>query len=142
MRAPVYRNIEGRNTFLGLAFPGEALAVLSAFWLLLTTFPPRYAVPLGIGIYAVVRLAGRRRAPKYLQHWLVLAFRRRFGAGRLSAAARAPAPNFPFAPNDCRDVPPRPGELRDVPERTSGPSNGVNTRPARSASATPEEGEA
>jgi hypothetical protein len=115
MRAPVYRNIEGRNTFLGLAFPGEALAVLSAFWLLLSTFPPRYAVPLAIAIYAVVRLAGRRRAPKYLQHWLVLAFRRRFGAGRLSAIARAPSPRFPFAPHECRDVPPRPGAIADVP---------------------------
>jgi hypothetical protein len=111
MRAPVYRNIEGRNTFLGLAFPGEALAVLSAFWLLLTTFQPRVALPLGVAIYAAVRLAGRRRAPKYLQHWLIWHFRRRFGGGRLCAVARAVTPRFPFARYHCRDVPAPTGSL-------------------------------
>jgi len=101
--APVYRNIEAGQSFLGLAFPGEALALLSALWLLLSTLPPRYAVPLGIGLYALIRLAGRRAAPKYFQHWLIRAARRRFANGRLSAVARAPAPRFPFAPYSHRE---------------------------------------
>ena len=33
MRAPVYRNLDSRSTFLGLAFPTEWMFVLGAGWL-------------------------------------------------------------------------------------------------------------
>jgi hypothetical protein len=103
MRAPVFRNIEGKNTFLGLAFPGEALGVLAAFWLLLATLPPRFALPVGIALYLAIRLMGRGRPPKHVQSWIVWQLRRRLSGGRLSAAARARAPRFPFADYASRD---------------------------------------
>jgi hypothetical protein len=97
VRAPVYRNIDGKNTFLGLAFPGEALGVLAAFWLLLATLPPKFALPVGVGLYLAIRLLGRGKPPKHLQSWLTWRLRRHLAKGRLCAVARAKAPRFPFA---------------------------------------------
>lgn len=104
MRAPVYRNIEQRNTFLGLAFPGELLVVLSVFWCGVLFLSPGLAVLITAGAYAVLRIAGYGRPPMFLQHFLLWQVRRAVSGGRLSAAARARrAPRFPFAVYDCRD---------------------------------------
>lgn len=114
MRAPVYRNIEAENTFLGLAFPTELLLVLFAYWLYLQTLPAWVGILMGVLTYALVRAVGRRRGPMFLQHWLVFTVRQRWTGGRLSAAARARCPRFPYAEYEWRDQP-----LRTVNGRQS-----------------------
>ncbi len=107
MRAPIYRNIEARNTLLGLAFPSEVLVVLSAFWVSMLLLPPGTALLCGIGAYAGVRLLAYGRAPLFLQHGMLFLFRRGYARGRLSAAARMRTPRFPHAAYVCRDLPRR-----------------------------------
>ncbi len=107
MRAPVYRNIEARNTLLGLAFPSEVLVVLSGFWVAMLLLPPGSALLASAAVYAGVRLASYGRAPLFLQHYLAWQFRRLYALGRISAASRTRAPRFPFAPCLSRDVPRR-----------------------------------
>ncbi len=104
MRAPVYRNIEAQNTFAGLAFPSEVLVVLGTFWVSMAVLSPGVALLCTVGVYVLLRVQGYGKAPLFLQHWLSFQARRRVGGGVLSAAARSPAPRFPFAPYRCRDV--------------------------------------
>ena len=59
MRASVYRNLDGQSTLLGLAFPGEALFVLTAFFALMATLPAGGAGPRG----AARDVARGRRGP-------------------------------------------------------------------------------
>jgi hypothetical protein len=105
MRAPVYRNIEAQNTFAGLAFPTEVIVVLATFWVAIAVSTPGLALLSTLGAYAGIRIVGYGKAPLFLQHWLAFTARRFAAAGVLSAAARAPAPRFPFAPYLCRDAP-------------------------------------
>ena len=105
MRAPIYRNIESQNTFLGLAFPTEVIVVLAAFWVSMATLPPGGALLATLGVYVALRVVGYGRAPLFLQHWVAFKGRRAISGGVLSAAARSPAPKVPFAPYLYRDVP-------------------------------------
>lgn len=107
MRAPVYRNIEARNTFLGLAFPIEAALFLGGCVLFIQCLAPGLALVANVGLYVGIRLLGYGRPPLFLQHVLQWRFRQLLCGGRLSAAARSRCPRFPHAPYDSRDVPPR-----------------------------------
>lgn len=103
MRAPVYRNLDSRSTFLGLVFPTEWMAVLGAGWLGTALGAPNVGAAAGLAIYLVIRIAGYGRPEGHLQHWVAWRLRQRMAAGRLTAAARAPLPRFPFGPYDWRD---------------------------------------
>ncbi len=102
MRAPVYRNIETPNTLLGLSFPFEVVFLLFVFYA---------TVRISIGVcagataatYVGLRVMGYGRAPGFLQHWASWKLRQLCTGGLLSAAARARAPRFPYAPYQCRD---------------------------------------
>jgi hypothetical protein len=98
MRAPVYRNIEEATTFLGLTFPLEVVLVFAAWLGCLATLPAGKALLGMAATYAAVRFAGQGRPPGFVQHWVNWQLRRLLSGGHLSAAARAPAPRFPFAP--------------------------------------------
>lgn len=103
MRAPVYRNLDARSTFLGLAFPAEWMAVLGAGWLGTAVGAPNVGAGAGLGIYLVLRIAGYGKPEGYLQHWLLWRLRQARGRGRLSAAARAPVPRFPHGEYEWRE---------------------------------------
>jgi hypothetical protein len=111
MRAPVYRNIETQNTLAGLSFPTEVLVVLGAFWGSMVALPPGLALLTTGAVYAAIRVVGYGRAPFFLQHFVAFQARRIAAGGTLSAAARSPAPKFPFAVYVGRDLPKR-GECR------------------------------
>ena len=108
MRAPVYRNLDSRSTFLGLVFPTEWIVVLGAGWVGTAVGAPNAGGGVALAIYVVIRFAGYGRPEGYLQHWVTWHVRNRRTAGRLSAAARAPAPRYPFGGYEWRD-PVRPG---------------------------------
>ena len=105
MYAPVYRNLDAPNTFLGLAFPMEWLAVLGAGWAGTVLGAPNVGGGAALAIYLVLRLAGRGQAEGHLQQWLLWRMRQAQSGGRLSAAARARTPRFPFGPYEWRDAP-------------------------------------
>ena len=98
MRAPAYRNLESRDSFMGLAFPFEVL-----FWLAGVTALVYFVVSvLGVlagsaALYVAIRLSSAGRPRYFLRHLLLFHLRRRFAGGRLSAAARSRAPRLPFA---------------------------------------------
>jgi hypothetical protein len=103
MHAPVYRNLDARSTFLGLAFPTEWMFVLGAGWLGTAFGAPNVGAAVGLAIYVVLRIAAHGRPEGHLQHWLMWKLRHARTGGRLSAAARAPVPRFPFASYEWRD---------------------------------------
>jgi hypothetical protein len=103
MFAPVYRHLDAPSTFLGLAFPMEWLAVLGAGWVGTALGAPNVGAAAALGIYLVIRIAGHGRAEGHLQHWLQWRVRQAVSVGRLSAAARARSPRFPFGPYLWRD---------------------------------------
>lgn len=105
MRAPVYRNLESRSTFLGLVFPTEWMGVLGAGWFGTLLGAPNVGAGAGFAIYLVLRIAGYGRPEGHLQHWLMWRVRQARSAGRLSAAARSPAARFPFGEYAWRDGP-------------------------------------
>ncbi len=107
MRAPVYRNLDARSTFLGLAFPTEWMGVLLAGWLGTMLGAPNVGAGAGLALYLVLRIAGYGRPDGHLQHWLLWTMRRVRARGRLSAAARAPVPRFPFGGYEWQDAGPR-----------------------------------
>ena len=108
MRAPVFRNIETRNTLLGLTFPFEVVFVLVVFYATVRV-SPLACVATTIVAYVAVRVVNYGRAPGFLQHWTVWQVRQARTAGLLSAAARARCPRFPFARHHFRDRTPRRG---------------------------------
>ena len=98
MRAPVYRSIEGTNTFLGLAFPSEVLVVLVVFWMGFLLAPPGPALLATLGTGVALRLGSIGRPPQFFAHLLLFHFRRLRSSGRFTAGARAALqPRFPFA---------------------------------------------
>lgn len=103
MRAPVFRNIETRNTLLGLTFPFEVVFVLVVFYATVRVSPLACAATTAVA-YVAVRVVNYGRAPGFLQHWVVWQVRQARTAGLLSAAARAGCPRFPFAPHRFRDA--------------------------------------
>jgi len=103
VRAPVFRNIESRNTLLGLTFPFEVAFVLVIFYATIRVSPLTCSMAT-FAAYIAVRVVNHGRAPGFLQHWVVWEVRQLRSGGLLSAAARARAPRFPFAPHQYRDV--------------------------------------
>jgi hypothetical protein len=107
MRAPVYRFVDARNTFFGLAFPGEVVVFLCVVWpSLLALAPSIAAVAIGAA-YLAIRLLNRGRPDGFLQHWAWWRVRQLVASGSLSASARSRTAHFPLSPSEHRDVPPR-----------------------------------
>jgi hypothetical protein len=98
----VFRNIETRNTLLGLAFPFEVVFVLLVFYATVRISAGACAVTT-VATYVAVRVVGYGRAPGFLQHWTIWRLRQGRTRGLLTAAARARCPRFPFAPHRYRD---------------------------------------
>jgi len=92
MRAPVYRNIESKTSFLGIGLQ-EALFVMSVCLVLLMVMRRHELNAVGITalLYAVLRLVNSGRAPAFAQHWF---------------AFHSRAPRFPYAIYESRDVQP------------------------------------
>lgn len=107
MRAPVYRNIEGQNTLLGLAFPFELLAFLGGCVAFIQFCHPLVAVLAAPVFYVLIRVASHGRPPMFFQHWLAWTLRQAIAKGRISAAARSSAPRFPYGPYQVRDLGPK-----------------------------------
>ncbi|RKG67471.1 hypothetical protein [Corallococcus terminator] len=95
MRAPVYRDVEVRETILGLAFPSEALVVLGFTYLPLAVLDSALgSLAALVASYIGIRALTYGRPPQYLQH-LVAFHVRRLSGGRISAANRARHKAFP-----------------------------------------------
>jgi uncharacterized membrane protein YjdF len=107
VRAPVYRNIESKTSFLGIGLQ-EALFVMSVCLVLLMVMRRHEMNAVGITalLYAVLRLVNSGRAPSFAQHWFAFHVRRWLGGGFFSAAARSRAPRFAYAIYESRDVQP------------------------------------
>jgi hypothetical protein len=103
VRAPVYRNLDTRSAFLGLAFPTEWMGVLAAGWLGTALGAPNVGAAAAAGLYLVLRVAGYGRPEGHLQHWLAWRIRQARSRGRLSASARSLSPRFPHGPYEWRD---------------------------------------
>jgi len=103
--APVYRHLDAPSTFLGLAFPMEWLAVLGAGWAGTALGAPNVGAGAAFGIFIIIRVAARGRPEGHLQHWLQWRVRQAQAGGRLSSAARARSPRFPFGPYLWREQP-------------------------------------
>jgi len=95
-RAPVYRNLDSPSALLGLAFPAEWLAVLTTGWAGTAAGAPNIGAAVALGTYLALRIAGHGRPEGFLRHALLWSARQVLGGGWHSAAARAPAPRFPF----------------------------------------------
>lgn len=107
MRAPVYRNIEAKNTLLGLSFPTEVFAVSGVYWLAIVTAGPAMSLVATAAATVAIRVIGYGRAPQFIQHYLSFMGRRLMAGGRLSTVARVKTPRFPHAPHVARDLPRR-----------------------------------
>ncbi len=107
MRAPVYRHLDATARFAGLTFPVEWMMVLGV-----AVVPAELGAPgagiLGAAIlYVFLRVATYGRPEHHIQDYGIWLVRKLVYRGRLSAAARAPAPRFPFAKYQLRDAPRR-----------------------------------
>jgi hypothetical protein len=105
VRAPVYRHLDARSTFLGLAFPMEWLAVLAAGWLGTALHAPNLGALFALAIYLGLRLLGHGFPEGHLAHTVQWHLRQFVSEGRLSAVARARRPRFPFGPYEWRERP-------------------------------------
>ena len=112
MRAPVYRHLDTKASFLGLSFPAEWALVLSLVALGSVVDRPFIGMLGAVGMYAFLRLASYGRPESFLQHWVLFRIRAAYSHGRFSGAARADIPRFPFGPFLSRDVPRRQPEPR------------------------------
>src|SRR5260370_39516370 len=97
MRAPVFRNIETRNTLLGLTFPFEVVFVLVVFYATVRVSPLACAATT-LAAYVAVRVVNYGRAPGFLHHWGVWQARRGPPPRLLRARAPARCPPLPLAP--------------------------------------------
>src|SRR5262249_38318513 len=107
MRAPVYRNIEATSTVLGLAFPTEALVMMTLGSAAVLLLHPLLSAITTLSAYTSIRLINRGRAPAFVQHFIAWKIRQLRARGNLSAAARARCPKFPFGPYEFRDAHPK-----------------------------------
>lgn len=105
MRATVFRNLDSTQTLLGLAFPGEVLILLGAFYPAMFLLPASWAVAELVVTYVLLRVVGHRRPPLFLQHWAAYQARQAQSGGRFAAGARArQVPRFPAGPYLVREV--------------------------------------
>ncbi len=105
MRAPVYRHLDTKATFLGLVFPAEWALVLCLVALGSVADRPFVGAFAGAGTYVVLRLVAYGRPEHFLQHRILFQIRAWYSGGRFSGAARATIPRFPFGRYQSRDVP-------------------------------------
>lgn len=137
-RAPVYRNLEAEQTVLGLAFPSELVLYMAYAWGVMLTLSGGLQVLMLLAGYVALRLVTYGKPPLFIQHWVNWKARQWSAQGVVSAAARSPAPLFPFAPHVFRDVPPvgLPVHFTNtpsLPERPSAPGHPLTQRLARLA---------
>ena len=99
MRTPVYRHLGARGGILGVS-PIGWMPVLLVAWLGMLEDRPNQGVLAAAGLYVVLRVAGHGRPDGFLQHLVQWRWRRARSGGRLSAAARSRAPQFPHAGYD------------------------------------------
>ena len=66
MLAPVYRNIDAKNTLLGLEFPSEVLIVLAVWWLTMLALPSNTSAIVTLATYAAIRAIGYGRAARLI----------------------------------------------------------------------------
>ncbi len=104
MRAPVYRHLDTKATFLGLSFPTEWALVLSLVALGSVVDRPFVGMVASLGMYVFLRLVGYGRPENFLQHWVLFRMRSAYSGGRFSGAARAKIPRFPFGAYHSRDA--------------------------------------
>lgn len=114
MRAPVYRHLDTKASFLGLSFPAEWALVLSLVALGSVVDRPFIGMLAAVVMYVFLRLVGYGRPENFLQHWVLFRIRAAYSHGRFSGAARADIPRFPFGPFLSRDLPRRQPELPDA----------------------------
>ena len=98
MDAPVYRHADGRQTLLGLSFPGDFFVVVVASYVWLVLLPPAGFLLAAGATHASIALLNFKKPPQHWAHWLGFHLRRVLYGGHLSAAARSRAPQFPFGP--------------------------------------------
>jgi hypothetical protein len=96
MLAPVYRNVDAKNTLLGLSFPTEVLIVLAVWWTTMLALAPSTSAIVTLASYVAIRAVGYGRAPAFVQHWIGYQIRRALTGGRIAAGARSRTPEFPF----------------------------------------------
>jgi len=108
--APVYRSLEARSTFLGLAFPMEWMGVLLAGWGGTALGAPNVGAAVGTVIYLTLRIVSHGRPDGHLQNWLLWRVRQVQTRGRFSCAARGKAPHLPFGSPDRRRRPAKEGK--------------------------------
>jgi hypothetical protein len=97
MRAPVFRDIESKETLFGLAFPSEVLLVVAvAYGGVSFIEDGRVTLAMTVATYVGLRAATHGKPPGHLMHWLAWQWRRLHG-GRLCAATRARQPSFPHS---------------------------------------------
>ena len=107
MRAPVYRHLDTKATFLGLSFPAEWALVLSLVALGSVVDRPFIGMLAAVGMYVFLRLVGYGRPENFLQHYVLFRIRAAYSRGLFSGAARANVPRFPFGTHYSRDSAPR-----------------------------------
>lgn len=112
MRAPVYRHIESTSTLVGLSLNGF-VALLATAFAAIQLLDVGASLGLIVVAYLALRLMGRGRPPQYWQHLVLWHARQRRTGGRLSAAARARTPEFPFGPYLIR-AEDRPGSASSI----------------------------
>jgi hypothetical protein len=103
----VYRNIEATSTVLGLAFPTEALVMMTLGSAAVLLLPPLLSAISALTTYATIRLINRGRAAAFVQHFIAWKIRQLRTGGNLSAAARSRCSKFPFGPYEFRDAHPK-----------------------------------
>jgi len=95
VRAPVYRNVEAKNTIAGVSMTGFIL-LLGCAYPFIASLPPGSAILAMSVVYVLMRVAGHGRPAMFWQHFFVWKMRECIAGRRLSAAARASTPRFPF----------------------------------------------
>jgi hypothetical protein len=93
MLAPVYRHLDTKPTFLGLAFPAEWLFVITPIPFSLLASQLLLGLLVSASLYVTFRLATRGKPEAHIYQWLLFQVRQRRG-GRFSSAARSRQPRF------------------------------------------------
>ena len=103
MPAPVYRHLDVRGALFGISVLEWAPLLLVA-WLGMVAHRPNQGLLAAAVMYAALRLAEYGRPEGFVRHLIAWRQRQAMSAGRLSAAARSRAPQFPFAEYECAEL--------------------------------------
>lgn len=97
MTAPVYRHLDTKPVFMGLAFPAEWLFVITPMVVSLYVRQLLAGFVLSAVLYVLFRVATYGKPEGHIYQWLLFQLRQARG-GRYSAAARGRQARFRFAP--------------------------------------------